>query len=453
MIMSVKKRVRLRVMSLSLAAVFMMNMITPPEVYAAAVDYDAKIAELEKKAAEIERKNKERQAAIEEYKDDAAKQSQLKTAIGDGIAGLKEEIAAREELIRVQQAQIDAKIDEIEKLDKNIADTEEEIERKIEKIAQLERENDENLKRFGEILAAMYMTDDYDAVSLLAGSSDFFDLLIRTEVMQSVSQQNLKFMNDLTSAMEYQKHQIEELDAESARLEETKVEQLKEKSVLESERTALEKEKERFQTELTEKQNKYYTYATNEDNLKSEIGRLRSLVSASNDEVEAINKAVAEAIREQQRARENAGNTEVYSSDGFLWPLDSQYQLITTHFGYDAWRSGNHYGIDVGNSGIGGAPIYAAQSGTVMKAYNDGAYHGGYGNYVSIDHGGGISTLYAHGKTGGVTVSEGDYVEKGQVISHVGATGWATGNHLHFEVRVNGTAVNPFNYHFAGSNF
>ena len=120
--------------------------------------------------------------------------------------------------------------------------------------------------------------------------------------------------------------------------------------------------------------------------------------------------------------------------------------MITTYFGYDAWRGGNHYGIDVGNAGIAGTNVYAAQSGTVITAYSDGGWHGGYGNYVVVDHGGGISTLYAHCSS--TVVYEGQTVNKGDVLGYVGMTGWATGNHLHFEVRVNGTAVDPFGYSY-----
>ena len=90
--------------------------------------------------------------------------------------------------------------------------------------------------------------------------------------------------------------------------------------------------------------------------------------------------------------------------------------------------------------------IYAAQGGTVITAYGDGGWHGGFGNYIIIDHGGELSTVYAH--CSAVTVSVGQTVNKGDVIGYVGSTGWSTGNHLHFETRVNGTAVDPFSYSY-----
>jgi murein DD-endopeptidase MepM/ murein hydrolase activator NlpD len=93
--------------------------------------------------------------------------------------------------------------------------------------------------------------------------------------------------------------------------------------------------------------------------------------------------------------------------------------------------------------GVGcGTPIYAASSGRVIYA----GWNGGYGNFVKIDHGGGLTTGYAHIQNGGIHVSVGQNVSVGQVIARVGTTGTSTGCHLHFEVRNYGTATNPVNF-------
>ena len=99
-----------------------------------------------------------------------------------------------------------------------------------------------------------------------------------------------------------------------------------------------------------------------------------------------------------------------------------------------------HPGIDIGASS--GSPIVAAASGTVLYAGRRGSY----GNTVMIDHGNGVVTLYAHQVSGGIRVSGGQHVNKGERIGAVGSTGNSTGPHLHFEVRVNGAAKNPTNY-------
>jgi len=129
-----------------------------------------------------------------------------------------------------------------------------------------------------------------------------------------------------------------------------------------------------------------------------------------------------------------------YSGGRLFWPTNST--LITSYFGYRVhpiYRTTRfHSGIDIGASY--GAPIYAAEYGKVILA----SYYDGYGNCIIIDHGDGVSTLYAHCSS--IIVRKGQYVSKGQIIGYVGSTGNSTGPHLHFELRINGNPVNPLNY-------
>ena len=99
-----------------------------------------------------------------------------------------------------------------------------------------------------------------------------------------------------------------------------------------------------------------------------------------------------------------------------------------------------HEGVDLA-AGCG-APIYAAHAGTIAYA----GLYGGYGNYIRINHGGGVTTAYGHIVNGGILVSSGQQVGAGQVIARVGSTGHSTGCHLHFEVRINGTPTDPVGY-------
>jgi murein DD-endopeptidase MepM/ murein hydrolase activator NlpD len=121
------------------------------------------------------------------------------------------------------------------------------------------------------------------------------------------------------------------------------------------------------------------------------------------------------------------------SATGFMWPLNG---AITSYYG-PRWGS-MHTGIDI--DGTTGQPVVASKAGTVVMA----APYSGYGNAVVVDHGGGIQTLYAHLSAFGV--SNGQTVSQGQVVGNVGCTGSCTGDHLHFEVRVNGSPVDPLNY-------
>lgn len=119
------------------------------------------------------------------------------------------------------------------------------------------------------------------------------------------------------------------------------------------------------------------------------------------------------------------------STSGFIWPLNGR---VTSGYGYR--RGGFHSGIDI--DGSTGDPIVASKSGTVVPI----SCGSGYGICVVIDHGGGVSTLYAHLSRKGA----GGSVKQGQVIGYVGCTGSCTGSHLHFEVRVNGEPRNPMNF-------
>ncbi|MCM1506169.1 MAG: peptidoglycan DD-metalloendopeptidase family protein [Ruminococcus flavefaciens] len=139
------------------------------------------------------------------------------------------------------------------------------------------------------------------------------------------------------------------------------------------------------------------------------------------------------------------------SPSGFTWPTPGFY-YISSPFA-QRWGT-QHKGIDIGDAGIMGGSICASKAGTVTYVSNSCTHNyaktsscgcgGGYGNYVIIQHDGTYSTLYGHMTSASVSV--GDYVQQGQVIGTVGSTGWSTGAHLHFEVRVNGVQQNPLDY-------
>ncbi len=156
-------------------------------------------------------------------------------------------------------------------------------------------------------------------------------------------------------------------------------------------------------------------------------------------EVEDQNAVIAEMILNTEHSYSGSADME-----NMLYPLDPKYNYITTYFGYDSFRGGSHYGIDIADKGIGGADIYAAQDGLVIAANNDGGWSNGLGNFVVIDHGNGYCTLYAHCHE--VYVAADDTVKRGDTIATVGTTGWSTGNHLHFEVRKDGVAIDPLSF-------
>lgn len=133
-------------------------------------------------------------------------------------------------------------------------------------------------------------------------------------------------------------------------------------------------------------------------------------------------------------------NYEIISKGRFVWPVSGLY-TVTSHFGIRSM--GNHKGIDISGPSASGKLVLAADDGVVELAQYTS---NGYGYQVLINHGGGVKTRYAHMLAGSISVSVGQRVTRGQAIGRVGNTGRSTGPHLHFEVIINGTKVNPYPY-------
>lgn len=155
-----------------------------------------------------------------------------------------------------------------------------------------------------------------------------------------------------------------------------------------------------------------------------------------------VKAPVSQIIERGIRAESlSLGTYSVLQTTGyFCWPVVGLF-TVTSPFGYRSL--GNHRGIDISGASASGSLVVAGASGIVTTA---GWSTGGYGNYVIIDHGNGVETLYAHMLDNSLMVNEGDKVTKGQAIGRVGNTGYSFGAHLHFEVRINGNRINPAPY-------
>jgi murein DD-endopeptidase MepM/ murein hydrolase activator NlpD len=172
-------------------------------------------------------------------------------------------------------------------------------------------------------------------------------------------------------------------------------------------------------------------------NVATQVAQMEELSAAEEAQLESLIQEREREIEAQRKAAGIAGTTTDEGAPGsFSWPVTG---TITSPFG---WRSNPfggspefHPGLDIGAPT--GTTVTAAASGTVIMAQ----WYGGYGNYILIDHGGGLSTGYGH--LSAIYVANGQSVTRGQAIGAVGATGQATGPHLHFEVRVNGKPVDP----------
>lgn len=422
-------------------------------IKASASSSQEEIAALEKKISELNKQNEEKKNQISGYTGDISKNKDAIQDLTELINGVNEEIDTCGKLIESKAADIDTKNAEIEAVILTIADKEKEIEDKQYQIADLRAQNKENLAKFAKLARGMYMNNSAGAIPVLNGSDDWYDYFVYSDVVKNISEQNVMFMERLQNSIKQQETLINELDRNIEKLQQDRQE-------LEEKKAGFEKDKadmEAKMQELMEYEDQQHTYVNDliakNKTLQNQIAGLQSQINKNNAQIEKDNAEIDRLIFLAQQ--ENKDQT-VYD-DGFLWPVSKAYQKITTPFGYDPWRGGMHRAVDVTGSSpgvIGGAKIYAAQSGTVITSsfncthnYAKSGYHpcgSGYGNYIVIDHGGGVTTLYAH--CASLNVAKGQKVKKGEVIGIVGTTGWSTGYHLHFEIRKDNVPVNPMGY-------
>lgn len=432
-----------------LSAVLLVFTVGDNAALMAGADTKSDIEALEDMIKKISEENKAREGKINSLNGDIANNKDAMAVVNEQIDGINAEIQKYGELITLKMEDIQNKLDEIDAVELTISDKEQEIEEKKAQITELQAKNKENLDTFAKLARAMYMTDSSNVIPVLNGSDDWYNYFVYSDVVRNISQQTADFMLKLQNSIKHQETLIDSLNADIEGLEKDKAELQIQKDELEKQMADFEQEKKDLQVYADEKMSYLNGLAAQNQSLQSKVQGLKSEISEGNSELEKINKQIEELIR----AAQQSGDTQVYTG-AYRWPVNAKFQNITCYYGYDAWRGSNHTGIDISSAGIGGTNIYAAQSGKVISAvracshnYPKSGYHscgGGYGNYIIIDHGGGMSTLYAH--CASINVEVGQYVSQGDVIGVVGTTGWSTGYHLHFEVRKNGKTTNPLNY-------
>jgi murein DD-endopeptidase MepM/ murein hydrolase activator NlpD len=428
---------RMAVLLLIVCIVLPSMTISNADNTAAADDLNARIAAESARAEQLQQRKEEIEAQIRDAQGDMNDMTRHRALIEQQIAVVRERIEALAAVIALQEEAIEKKEQEIEELEREILQTELQILLRMEQIELLEKENEENKRKFGQIVKGEYMSGGQGFMNLLLNSGDFFDLVIRAEAMKKATERHDEFMSNLLAAIKSQEDLIQELEDLKISLEYNIETCEREKAELEEEKRALLLNMAELDAEMDREQGRLRAHASDIADLQSVINNMYRQYNATNAEIEAANNEVTRLIQLLQNL-----NRPDYSGDGFMWPLDDRFRRITSDYGWCSWRGGPHHGFDVGNAGINGANIYAVQNGTVISS----GWIGGYGNTVVIDHGGGISTLYAHIQSGGLRVSAGEQVRQGDVIGLVGSTGWSTGPHLHFEVRRNGTAVNPWDF-------
>ncbi len=315
-----------------------------------------------------------------------------------------------------------------------------------EKSAAIEEKQAEYDRKYTYFLGRLRATQEEGEMStlqLILGSGGFLQMLESLERSGDLLSYDKRVMSDLeaqTSALEEEKAQLEELrQGEKRTIDEYN-----------AKNAALQESIAEMEAELDEIKANIDEYEGARAYLEQQEEEADAELNAMLERYYAQQRAEEEARRRQEEQdRLNGTHTEPssqpvanHSDEGTIWPLPAGYTNITSPFGYRNHPISGTYKMHTGTDIYAerGTDIYAVLPGTVITA----GYSGSYGNYVVIDHGGGVSTLYAHCSS--LSVSAGQTVEQGHVIGHVGMTGSATGNHLHIEWRVNGVAENAMNH-------
>ena len=324
-------------------------------------------------------------------------------------AAISEKIELTEENILIITAQIDELSATISGLETDIENQEKDIEEKI--------------ALFKTRLRSMYMSGGNNYASVLAGSTDFYDLLTRMELVERVAEHDDKMIDDLNEM-------LDNLEQTKAEVEEKKVEAEGVKAEYEVQKAELNSAYEQSSSQQQKLEREYQEYLKNK--------------AALDKEAEAAEAAIRAEIA---RLATMGGNF----NGQFLWPVPG-YTYISSYYGTRWGRL--HKGIDIAGGSIAGKPAVAAASGKVIVASQTCSHNyakwsscgcgGGYGNYVMIDHGNGYVTLYGHFKS--VAVKAGQNVAMGETVGYIGTSGYSTGYHCHFEVRKNGVPQDPMKY-------
>lgn len=369
--------------------------------------------------SEIQSKIDDKQEELQDVKDE-------KSSVLSEIDKLNESISATEK--------------EISNLNSKITELTNSISEKEKDIQEKEKEFEEKDKLLQDRLVALYEAGDTTYLDMLLTSGSITDFISNYYLVSQLAECDTEVLSQIENTKKEIEEDKKELETQKQEINKTKSE--------------IAEKNEQLKSDKSTKQAKVNSLTEEEKSIQSQIdeydAQMEKIAAAERKAAEeaAAKKKQEEEEKKNQSSTGSTGATggssgTVTSSGKMTWPIPG-YKNITSNFGYrihpiyGTWKL--HSGIDVGAPT--GAKFVAADDGTVLIASY--GYNGGYGNYVVISHGNGITTRYAHGTT--ILVSAGQKVTKGTPVLTVGSTGASTGPHAHFEVRVNGVAVNPLNY-------
>ncbi|MBQ6678108.1 MAG: peptidoglycan DD-metalloendopeptidase family protein [Clostridia bacterium] len=393
-----KRKLRICLIALLLAAACVSSCLFVPS---SAEGSDAKVQSYEEQMQDLQKKQEEAQARIDQTKNDLSNAVEYKRAI--------------DETLEVTYSKVALAQDMLAELDVKIADKEAEIVKQTEIIS-------ERREQFKKRMVSIADDGSFSNLSLLLSAGSMTEFLT---IYDSVS-----------SILAYDKRVMNELETAKAALVSAKDELEAAKVAQESALTELQNSTEYFNQLSLESSNAINALSKNE----AEFEQTYQYYQAQEQQIAAELQAYVKELQAQQEQQaQQQQQAPVYYGDGtYMWPLDG-YTTVSSGFGNryieQYGLSGFHRGIDI--PAPAGTPIHACSSGTVIRS----EFHYSWGNYVLVDHGGGYSTLYAHMTTR--SVSAGQVVSKGETLGTVGQTGHAYGDHLHLEYWINGEVCDP----------
>jgi murein DD-endopeptidase MepM/ murein hydrolase activator NlpD len=346
-------------------------------------------------------------------------------------ADLRTQIAGVTDRIRGLEARVGDVSLRLETLQQDLALHQERLD-KLTALFRLQTNRFETLKRqyalaksrLNTRLVDIYETEDVSTLDVVLGARSIQEAMDKIDYLRQIGDQDQR----IARAVAQTKRQVREARAHTAKIRGSVRSETHAISVRTSQTRDVRDQLVGARNDLSaSKQEKLTDLSTLSAQERAEAEEIDSL--------QAVSASLGAQIRAAQaRAASQQGTfTPVPSSSGLIWPVNAP---VTSPFG---WRWGRmHEGIDLGAPS--GTPIHAAASGTVIYC----GWEGGYGNLTVIDHGNNLATAYGHQSS--IAVACGQQVTQGQTIGYVGSTGHSTGPHLHFEVRVNGNAVDPLGY-------
>lgn len=359
-------------------------------------------------------------ASLREAQDEKEQLEQELAAVQETIRDLKDSQGDVEEKVaelNQQLINISARITELEnelaEKSQDILDTQAEL----EVAKQQENQQYEDMKTR---IQFMYENGQDTYLETLLSARDIGEFLNAAEYISQIQSYDREKLTEYEQTVENIANMEAQLETEYAELEALK-------ATVESDKETVAELMRQKEIELAD--------------IADDIGEAQSEADYYAAEIQAQEELIA-AIKRAEAEKAAAGVVDnPYSGGAFVWPCPSSTRVTSdygTRVSPTSGASSNHKGIDIGAAG--GADIVAAADGTVKAA----TYSSAAGNYVMIDHGGGLYTVYMHASA--LCVSPGQTVSAGQVIAKVGSTGISTGNHLHFGVSLNGSYVSPWGY-------